>query len=158
MAGFRLTDDEIWQFVTDAHTGVMTTLRRDGTPISLPLWFACVDRAIYVHTRGRKLSRIAHDGRAAFLVESGEAWIELKAVHFTGTAEQVELDFDLLARVESETARKYEAFRTPAARVPEATARHYASTMRWVRFTPDDRVLSWDNAKLVVNDGEAGHR
>ena len=54
---FRLTDDEIWAFVTDAHTGIMTTLRRDGMPISMPLWFACVDRAIYVHTRGRKLQR-----------------------------------------------------------------------------------------------------
>ena len=29
---FRLTDDEIWAYVTDAHTGVMTTLRRDGSP------------------------------------------------------------------------------------------------------------------------------
>ena len=48
---FRLTDDEIWAYVTDAHTGIMTTLRRDGMPIAMPLWFAVVDRAIYVqHT------------------------------------------------------------------------------------------------------------
>lgn len=144
--------------MTDAHTFVMTTLRRDGMPVSLPLSFACVDHAVYVHTRGRKLSRIARHGRAAFLVESGEAWIELKAAHFTGMAELVELDGELLARVETETARKYDAFRTPADRMPEATARHCASTMPWVRCTPNVRILSWDNDKLVVNDDEAGHR
>ena len=146
---FRLTDDEIWAYVTEAHTGILTTLRRDGMPIAMPLWFAVVDRAIYVHTRGKKLLRLAHDPRASFLVESGEMWAELKAVHFTGTAEAVELPDDLLARVDAENARKYDAFRTPADDMPAATAQHYASTMRWIRFVPDARVLSWDNAKLV---------
>ena len=59
----RLSDDEVWEFVRDAHTGVMTTLRRDGMPISLPVWFAAVDRIIYIRTRGRKLQRIANDPR-----------------------------------------------------------------------------------------------
>jgi nitroimidazol reductase NimA-like FMN-containing flavoprotein (pyridoxamine 5'-phosphate oxidase superfamily) len=146
---FRLTDDEIWTYVTDAHTGIMTTLRRDGMPIAMPLWFVVVDRAIYVHTRGKKLLRLAHDPRASFLVESGDEWAELKAVHLTGTAEPVALADDLLARVAAENARKYDAFRTPAEDMPTATAQHYASTMRWVRFTPDARVLSWDNARLT---------
>jgi len=144
----RLSDDEIWAFVTDAHTGVMTTLRRDGAPVALPVWFACVDRLIYVHTRGKKLLRIANDPRASFLVESGEAWADLKAVHFTGTAALAALSPELLARVEAESSRKYDPFRTPASAMPEATARHYASTMQWVRFTPDSRVLSWDNRKI----------
>jgi nitroimidazol reductase NimA-like FMN-containing flavoprotein (pyridoxamine 5'-phosphate oxidase superfamily) len=134
--------------VTDAHTGVMTTVRRDGMPIALPLWFACVDRIIWVHSRGRKLQRIAHDPRASFLVESGERWAELRAVHFTGRAEAVEPDSATLALVEAETARKYDAFRTPANDMPAATAPRYAA-MRWIRFTPDDRVLSWDNAKIA---------
>ena len=149
---FRLTDDEIWEYVASAHTGIMTTLRRDGMPIAMPLWFAAVDRAIYVHTRGKKLARLAHDPRASFLVESGEQWADLKAVHFTGRAAPVELDPDLLQRVENESARKYDAYRLPASDMPSATAEHYASTMRWVRFDPDARVLSWDNRKLVGGD------
>lgn len=148
-SSLRLTDDEIWSFVTDAHTAIMTTLRRDGMPITLPLWFACVDRTMYTHTRGKKLRRLARDRRASVLVESGEAWVELKAVHFTGIAEVVDLDQQTLDRVETETARKYDAFRTPATDMPPATALHYATTMRWVRFTPDDRVLTWDNTKIA---------
>ena len=54
----RMTEEEIWSFVTDAHTGILTTLRRDGVPIALPLWFACLDRRIYFRTRGKKLARI----------------------------------------------------------------------------------------------------
>jgi len=149
MASVRLTDQEIWDFVTDAHTGIMITLRSDGVPVALPLWFACVERTIYVHTRGKKLQRIARDPRASFLVESGEAWAELEAVHLTGRAEQIDLEGKLLAQVETETSRKYDAFRTPPDEMPAATARYYAATMRWVRFTPDDRVLSWDNRKLM---------
>ena len=150
---FRLSDDEIWAFVTDAHTGIMTTLRGDGMPIAMPLWFAVVDRAIYVHTRGKKLVRLANDPRASFLVEGGERWADLKAVHFTGRAGLVELDLDLLRRVEVESARKYDSYRLAADDMPAATAQHYASTMRWVRFVPDARVLSWDNRKLLGGDG-----
>jgi len=146
---FRLSDDEIWSFVTEAHTGVMTTLRRDGMPISLPVWFAVIDRVIFVHTRGKKLRRLAHDRRAAFLVESGELWAELNAVHFTGTAAVVEPDRALMQRIDAENERKYGSSRTPATEMPADSAAHYAATMQWVVFTPDDRVLSWDNAKLV---------
>lgn len=144
----RLNDDELWEYVTNAHTGIMTTLRRDGMPIAMPLWFMVADREIFVHTRGKKLRRLAHDPRASFLVESGELWAELKAVHFTGTAALVDPEPELLAQIEAENSRKYDAFRTPAEDMPEAVAQVYASTMRWVKFTPDARVLSWSNAKL----------
>jgi len=146
----RMTDDEIWSFVTDAHTGILTTLRRDGYPISMPLWFACLDRTIYLRTRGKKLQRIANDPRAGFLVESGERWVDLKAVHLTGRAEIVDLDSDVSARFRAEIDRKYSAFRTASEEMPKDTAEHYAKTMNGVvRFTPDDRVLNWDNRKLL---------
>ena len=75
-----MTEAEIWAFVTDAPTGILTTLRRDGVPVALPIWFACLDGAIYLQTRGKKLQRIAHDPRASFLVETGHRWVDLKAV------------------------------------------------------------------------------
>jgi nitroimidazol reductase NimA-like FMN-containing flavoprotein (pyridoxamine 5'-phosphate oxidase superfamily) len=129
----------------------MTTLRRDGVPIALPTWFACVDRTIYLRTRGKKLQRIAHDARASFLVESGEHWAELKAVHLTGRAEIVDIDAELSTRVRDEMERKYAAFRTRNADMPKATAEHYATALSGVvRFTPDDRVLNWDNARLMA--------
>jgi nitroimidazol reductase NimA-like FMN-containing flavoprotein (pyridoxamine 5'-phosphate oxidase superfamily) len=146
----RMSADEIWTYVIDAHTGVMTTLRSDGVPVSLPLWFVCLDQRIYVRTRGKKLLRIRNDPRASFLVESGERWADLQAVHFTGRAEIVDLDEFLAERFRSEMDRKYAAFRTAPGEMPETTAEHYAAAMTGVvRFTPDARILTWDNAKLV---------
>jgi nitroimidazol reductase NimA-like FMN-containing flavoprotein (pyridoxamine 5'-phosphate oxidase superfamily) len=146
-----MTPDEIWDFVVEGHTGIMTTLRRDGVPMALPLWYACLDRTIYARTRGKKLKRIANDSRASFLVESGERWAELKAVHLTGRAEIVDLEPELAGRFRAEIARKYAAFRTAEAEMPEATATHYAKAMSGVvRFIPDERILHWDNAKLFT--------
>jgi nitroimidazol reductase NimA-like FMN-containing flavoprotein (pyridoxamine 5'-phosphate oxidase superfamily) len=149
MASPRMTEDEVWSFVAGAHTGILTTLRRDGMPISMPLWFACIDRVVYLSTRGKKLARIARDPRASFLVETGAAWADLKAVHLTGRADVIDPEPGLLALVEAETARKYDTFRTPAEHMPPAAAEVYARSMRWVRFIPDTRVLQWDNSKLV---------
>jgi nitroimidazol reductase NimA-like FMN-containing flavoprotein (pyridoxamine 5'-phosphate oxidase superfamily) len=146
-----MTDDEIWSFVTDSHTGILTTLRRDGMPIALPLWFVCIDQCIYARTRGKKLLRIQNDPRSGFLVESGYKWAELKAVHLTGRAEIMDLDEELSRRFREETARKYRSARMPSGEVPKETAEHYAKAVGGVvRFTPDGgRILNWDNAKLM---------
>ena len=116
MASPRMTDEEIWAYVVDAPTGILTTLRRDGVPIALPLWFACLDRTIYFQTRGKKLQRMAHDPRASFLVESGFRWVDLKAVHFTGRADAIDASPDLADAFRAEIDRKYAASEPPATR------------------------------------------
>src|SRR5271155_3465040 len=87
--GIRLTPDEAWEAVGAAHTGILTTLRRDGMPIALPVWFVVEDRTVAMMTPAgtKKIARVRHDPRASFLVESGERWVELRAVHLTGRGE-----------------------------------------------------------------------
>jgi nitroimidazol reductase NimA-like FMN-containing flavoprotein (pyridoxamine 5'-phosphate oxidase superfamily) len=149
VAGVRMTEDEIWQFVADAHTGVLMTLRRDGMPIGLPIWFVCIERQLYMRTRGMKLARLRNDPRAAFLVESGDAWKDLKAVHFTGRAELITLDGDLASRYHAEVERKYASSKTARSEMPTEAANTYAAAVGGiVRFIPDERVISWDNRKL----------
>jgi nitroimidazol reductase NimA-like FMN-containing flavoprotein (pyridoxamine 5'-phosphate oxidase superfamily) len=145
-----MTEAEIWAFVTDAPTGILTTLRRDGVPVALPVWFACLDGAIYMQTRGKKLQRIAHDPRASFLVETGHRWVDLKAVHFTGTAEITELAPELARRFRDEINRKYDALRATGPEMPASTSSYYEHVRSAaVRFTPDARILHWDNAKIA---------
>jgi len=150
MASPRMTEAEIWAFVADSPTGILTTLRRDGVPVALPVWYACLDRTIYVQTRGKKLQRIAHDPRSSFLVETGHRWVDLKAVHFTGTAEIVDLAPELARRFGVEIGRKYHAMRATGTEMPAETASYYENALRAaVRFTPDARILHWDNAKIT---------
>jgi general stress protein 26 len=149
-SGVRLSADEAWAVLEGAHTGIFTTLRHDGMPISLPVWFVALDGTICLATpsRTKKLARLRHDSRAAFLVESGERWAELQAVHLTGRVEFVE-DRDSVDRIEAALDAKYAPFRTAREAMPDRTQQHYAQRS-FLRFFPDERILSWDNRRLGV--------
>lgn len=146
----RMSEDEAWQVLHDAHTGILTTLRRDGMPITLPIWFVAFDRSIWfaAPSRTKKVARIRRDPRASFLVESGERWAELRAVHLTGRVEIVE-DPATIERIDRALDEKYAAFRTARAAMPDATQRHYAGRT-FFRLVPDDRILSWDNRRIPI--------
>jgi nitroimidazol reductase NimA-like FMN-containing flavoprotein (pyridoxamine 5'-phosphate oxidase superfamily) len=150
----RLSRSEAWAMISETHTGIFTTLRRDGWPIALPVWFVALDECVYLGTprQSKKMARLAHDARASFLVESGERWAELCAVHLTGTARVVDPDDPALAAVERASAGKYDAFRTERTAMPTETAAHYdkRGAFAQIRFTPDERILSWDNSRLEL--------
>lgn len=142
-----MSEAEIWDFVASAHTGILTTVRRDNTPVAMPVWFMCLDHSIYVRTRGKKLARLRHNPRASFLVETGERWAELAAVHMTGTAAVAEPAPGLRSRIEAEIDRKYAPYRGNQS--AETRAHYEAAGFALVCFVPDDRVLSWDNARIA---------
>jgi len=144
----RLSEDEAWEVLRTAHTGIFTTLRRDGFPVSLPVWFVVEDRTILVAGPAvtKKFARVRHDDRVSFLVESGERWRELCAVHVVGRAQIVE-DPDW-AHVDELLDAKYLGYRTPRAEMPESARERYDSQRALVRITPEGRLLTWDNARF----------
>jgi PPOX class probable F420-dependent enzyme len=146
----RLTTDEAWEVITAAHTGILTTLRRDGMPITLPVWFVVDDRTIAVMTPAgtKKIARVRHDPRASFLVESGKRWAELRGVHLTGRVEIVD-DPDVTARIDDALTAKYAAFRPQLGKLPAATQAYYAKHV-FLRFVPDPRILTWDNSRIAM--------
>jgi PPOX class probable F420-dependent enzyme len=148
----RLSPDEAWQVLASSHTGILTTLKRDGSPITLPIWFVALDHTICFSTPGgtKKIARIRRDPRASFLVESGERWAELCAVHLSGHIEAVE-DEESQARINAALDEKYAAFRTARADMPTATRDYYASR-RFFRLIPGPRLLTWDNARISVKE------
>jgi PPOX class probable F420-dependent enzyme len=145
----RMSREECWDMLSSAHTGILTTLRRDGVPISLPVWFCVLDGHVHVRTPGRskKVSRWRHDPRVNFLVEDGERWAELRSVHLTGRAVEI-TDPEVLARVDAALQEKYAAYRTQRAAMPDATRSHYEVEHVVIRIDHDDRILNWDNGKL----------
>jgi PPOX class probable F420-dependent enzyme len=148
----RLTGDEAWEVLTNAHTGILTTLRRDGMPITLPMWFVALDRTICFGAPAgtKKVARLRHDPRASFLVESGERWAELRAVHLTGRVEEVTGEAEV-GRIAEAMDDKYARFRTAPSAMTDATRAHYASRVTF-RLVPDARILTWDNARLDSRD------
>jgi PPOX class probable F420-dependent enzyme len=154
-ASVRMSDEEAWTVLERAHTGVLTSLRRDGAPISLPVWFVALDRRVYVsgpaHTK--KFARIRNDPRVSFLVESGRFWAELVGIQLTGRAGFLDAG-EQLDRVMSALHVKYDRFRSSRADMPLATRAHYQARSETIEIVPDARILSWDNAQLFAA-GEA---
>ena len=149
--GVRLSEEEAWAVLDASHTGILTSLRADGSPVSLPVWFVAADRRLYVSgpSGTAKFTRIRRDPRVAFLVESGTRWAELVAVHVSGRAAVVG-DDGLLARVGRAMEAKYGQFRSSPADLPAATRAHYAQPVTTIEIVPEGPFLSWDNARLGV--------
>ena len=147
--GVRIPEDEAWDLLARWHTGIVTSLRSDGSPVSLPVWFVVLDRRIYVRGPAgtKKAARVRRDGRVAFLVEDGERWAELRAVHVTGRARLVD-DPALLARVAEGLDAKYSAFRTVRQEMPDSARRHYSVPTECIEIEPTGPLLTWDNARL----------
>jgi PPOX class probable F420-dependent enzyme len=147
----RLSDEEAWDVLAATHTGVFTSLRRDGRPIALPVWFAVLDRRIYISgpASAKKVSRVRHDPRVSFLVETGEHWVDLVGVHVSGDASVVD-DGDRLARVARALDEKYAPFRMDRHAMPEATRKHYGAPTATIEIVPSGRILSWQNSRLFA--------
>jgi PPOX class probable F420-dependent enzyme len=144
----RLSEDEAWKVIEESHTGILTTLRADGSPVTLPVWFVVFDRTICMRTpaRTKKIKRIQRDPRASFLVESGERWAELEAVHLSGTVALIEGDEALQRRIQQALDDKYAAFRTPPSEMSDAARSAYAD-FAYLRMVPEGRMLTWDNRR-----------
>jgi len=144
----RLTDGEAWDVLGSSHTGILTSLRGDGVPVSLPVWFVVDDRSVLVAgpAASHKFTRIRRDGRIAFLVESGEAWKDLRAVHLIGRGDLVEQpDWE---SVDALFEAKYAGFRTPRQEMPASALARYDGARSLVRLTSTERLLTWDNQRL----------
>lgn len=151
--GVRMDRDEALAFVAKSHTGILTTLRRDGMPIALPVWFVVRDGQVYIATPShtKKVARIRADPRVSFLTESGKRWAELKAVQLNGEARVVE-DPSVLDEVRALLGEKYAAYRTARQKMPTGTQKHYAGGQTVFEIVPHGRVLSWDNTKLHTQE------
>jgi PPOX class probable F420-dependent enzyme len=144
-----LDDTEVRSFLEESRTGILSTLRRDGWPVSLPLWYAVDgDEIVMTTPRGsRKIARIENDPRACFLVQTGEAWVELRAVLLYGTCTVV-VDPGEIRRADALIDARYPPeIRVPRSRLPRVTTELYASKVA-VRFAPDGTRVSWDNRKI----------
>ena len=153
--GIGLSEAATWAEIEAAHTGVFTTLRSDGAPVSLPIWFVALDQKIYVQTprRSKKVTRVRRDPRGSFLVERGEQWAELCAVMMPVETCEVSPG-DEFDRAAAAFNYKYGPFRPSRKATTEATKNAYSS-MVLLRLQPIGPPLSWDNSRIRLNASPA---
>ena len=99
----RMTDAQRDAFLAERRYGTLTTLRRDGAPVSLPVWYEWDGASLrmFCHEASGKLKRLKHDPRATVLVvnhpDEPENWVSFDgriAIRSEGGLELAERVFD----------------------------------------------------------------
>ena len=86
-----MTPDEIDAFLAAERTCRVATAGADGRPHVVPLWFAWDGRALWLTSlvRSQRWTDLARDPRVAVVVDTGDAYGELRGVEISGTATPV---------------------------------------------------------------------
>mgnify|MGYP001614341852 FL=1 len=143
-----LEPQEIEAFLKEKKTLVLTILRKDGSPVSIPMWFVYADGHVYMHSlkRGAKVHNVRRDPRVCLAVESGERWADLKAVVIQGRCAVLEGPAEV-ARFDAAYRQKYAGLTRPDDLLPQRVRDHYAGPWIVLRVTPE-KVRTWDNSKI----------
>ncbi len=142
----RMTDEEVRDFLENAHSLQVATLGKDGAPHLTTVWFGIRDGKILFETYGKsqKVLNLRRDNRIAVLAEDGHTYDKLRGVSINGTAEVIDenprLTEDMRFLVDVH-------FKGQTEEQLDATAAQMAKKRIVVAVTPE-KVMSWDHTKL----------
>jgi|TARA_Y100000310_G_scaffold344877_2_gene460214 nitroimidazol reductase NimA-like FMN-containing flavoprotein (pyridoxamine 5'-phosphate oxidase superfamily) len=145
----KLSEEDISAYIRSARTMILVSNGRKGFPHPMPMWFAVDEDDQIVMTTFRKSQKVLNikkDSKVALLVESGNAYEELKSVLILAEAEIVdELEYT------AEVMSRVSIFRGDARADQKDAVRQgsmgQAPKRVVIRFRPVS-VMSWDHAKL----------
>ena len=148
-AAITMDEAEIADFLAQARTAIVTTIGPDGVPDPVPMWFVVEDDTIWMRTyaKSQKVRNLERDPRAAILIESGERYVELRGVQFTG-AVRVDRDVERICRVFAELMVKYEGL--DPALIADVASAYRDTAVKQVALACDWRtwrIASWDHRK-----------
>jgi nitroimidazol reductase NimA-like FMN-containing flavoprotein (pyridoxamine 5'-phosphate oxidase superfamily) len=135
-----LPPEELERFLLTHRTIRVATVRPDGDPHVVPLWFVWHDGTLFLNsTLGNPtVENMLRTGRAAAVVDDGESYDVLRGVVLTGRVERAE-DDPRLPDVERTWSDKYlEGGELPYRRWRDRV---------WVRLAPE-RTSSWDFRRI----------
>jgi PPOX class probable F420-dependent enzyme len=132
----------------------LATISPDGYPHLVTMYYALVDSkiAFWTYRTSQKALNLAHDPRISCLVETGDAYFDLRGVQIQGTVETI-TDPDAVYRIGLAigdvmgNARADVAAGADSAAINEYVAN--AARKRYGYVVEPARVISWDHAKLL---------
>ena len=145
-ASIALTSEEQEQFLDEGWTLQVATNGPGGFPHLAPMWYVMIDGVIHFTTfsKSQKILNLRRDPRISVMLETGQAYEELRGLVIRGSAE-IDEDVETTAGVMSVVANKYRGMPIPTD-TPEAALPAAAKRVT-VRVRPE-RVYSWDHTKL----------
>ncbi len=141
-----MTDAEVEDFLAAGRKVQLATIGPDGMPHLVTMYSAMLDGQITFWTYGasQKALNLTRDPRVSCLVETGEAYFDLRGVQVQGTVARIE-DTDAVRRIGHAITAAMTGAPDQADDYVEQAAR------KRVGFAVQPaRVISWDHAKLLT--------
>ena len=141
----RMTDDEVAEYLDGRHTMNIATLNHDGSIHLVAMWYAMdgADPVFWTYKKAQKIKNLERDDRITCLVETGDAYEELKGVELVGRGEII-TERDAIMALGEKVASRYTGPVTEEIRpfIHAVGEKRYAVRVRV------DRRVTWDHSKL----------
>ena len=155
----RMTDEEVAGLLAACRKVQLATISPDGYPHLVTMYYALVDGkiAFWTYRTSQKARNLARDPRITCLVETGNAYFDLRGVQIQGTVQTV-TEPDAVQQIGLAVAKVMGSTATgpsaePADRAGEGgpSGGGYLPTAskRYGYLVEPVRVISWDHAKLL---------
>lgn len=158
----RMSDPEVAEMLAAGRKVQLATINPDGYPHLVTMYYTLADGriAFWTYRTSQKALNLARDSRISCLVETGEAYFDLRGVQIQGTVETI-TDPDAVYRIGLRVGLVMGNALAGAAATDgadDAVNEYVASAARkrYGYIVNPVRVISWDHAKLDVPAGQ-GH-
>jgi len=149
----RMSDAEVEAMLAGQRKVQLATINPDGYPHLVTMYYTLVGGkiAFWTYRTSQKALNLARDARITCLVETGEAYFDLRGVQIQGTVETI-TDPDAvleLGRAIGEVVAGSQA--GAAGRLGDAITEYVANAARKRHgyIVEPVKVVSWDHAKLL---------
>ncbi len=142
-----MTEEEERAFLLEGHTLQVATIQPDGRPHLAAMWYALLDGkvAFATYAKSQKVVNLRRDPRITLMIEDGLPYNEVRGLVINGSAEIIEDDPTLAARVLN-AAGRHEPADLPDGEIPEQAIR--AASKRALIVVHPEKTYSWDHSKL----------
>jgi len=164
----KMTADEVAEMLGGCRKVQLATINPDGAPHLVTMYYAMVDGkiAFWTYRTSQKALNLARDPRITCLVETGEAYFDLRGVQIQGVAETItdpgevyklglrigEVVAGATASVQAADSSDRPAAEGPASGELGSSINEYvanAARKRYAYLVEPRRIASWDHTKLL---------
>jgi len=150
----QMSDAEVAAMLAGNRKVQLATINPDGYPHLVTMYYALVDGkiAFWTYRTSQKALNLARDRRISCLVETGDAYFDLRGVQVQGTAAAI-TDPDAVYQIGLAIGDVMGNARTDAAAGADSAAINdyvaNAARKRYGYVVEPVRVISWDHTKLL---------
>ena len=153
-----MTPDEVQQLLASSRKVQLATISPDGWPHLVTMYYTMVGGKItfWTYRTSQKALNLSRDPRISCLVETGEAYFDLRGVLIQGVVETI-TDPDEVYKIGLAIGDVVGGGRAGSAgSVPGDAVNEYvasAARKRYAYIVEPRRVISWDHTKLAAPAG-----